>query len=167
MSRTESLLGSAVFLILAPGTVAGLLPWLIRRWSPPSPLLEGPLPMLAGALISLAGLAGLLACFLRFAWQGRGTPAPIAPTQTLVVTGLYRHVRNPMYLAVTALILGQALVFASPWTLAYGAVIWALFHAFILTYEEPTLRRSFPHQYGPYVRNVPRWLPRLKPWSPS
>jgi len=166
MSRTQSLIGSAIFLILAPGTVAGLIPWLIRRASPSSPWLDGTPLAAAGALLCLAGLAGLLASFLRFAWEGLGTPAPVAPTRTLVVTGLYRHVRNPMYVAVTALIAGQALVFANPWTLAYGAAVWAAFHAFILTYEEPTLRRSFPDQYATYVRNVPRWLPRLKPWSP-
>lgn len=166
MSRSKSLLGSAAFLFLAPGAVAGLAPWLIRRWSEPVALLSAPLVAAAGSLICLAGLAGLIACFLRFAWQGRGTPAPVAPTEILVTTGLYRHLRNPMYLAVVALIAGQALLSASLWTLAYGAVIWAVFHAFILTYEEPRLRRSFPDQYGPYVRNVPRWLPHQKPWSP-
>lgn len=163
MTRTSSLLGSAAFLVAAPGVVAGLVPWWISGWRARPPL-SSALPVL-GAVLILLGAAGLLACFARFALQGRGTPAPIAPTERLVVTGLYRHVRNPMYVAVTALILGQALLFGHPGLVAYGALVWVAFHAFVLTYEEPTLRRSFPDQYAAYVRNVPRWLPRLTPWS--
>jgi protein-S-isoprenylcysteine O-methyltransferase Ste14 len=161
MSRTTALLGSALFLVLAPGTIAGLIPWLIVRW--PAPI---PNPALAaiGVLVLALGAVLLLDCFRRFAVQGLGTPAPIAPPQHLVVTGAYRHVRNPMYVAVVSLILGQAALFASVPVLIYGLLMWAGFHAFVLGYEEPTLRRQFPQDYAAFTAAVPRWIPRLTPW---
>jgi protein-S-isoprenylcysteine O-methyltransferase Ste14 len=91
-------------------------------------------------------------------------PRPVAPTQHLVVTGLYRFVRNPMYVAVLGLILGQTLVFQSQTLAAYGAAIWLAFHTFVFFYEEPTLRRSFGATYETYCQRVPRWLPRITPW---
>ena len=103
---------------------------------------------------------------MRFAIEGLGTPAPIAPTRHLVVTGFYRHVRNPMYVAVLAVILGQALLFANARLLAYGAAFWLACHLFVVFYEEPTLRRSFGADYDAFRANVPRWIPRLRPWSP-
>ena len=112
----------------------------------------------------LLGGAALIECFVRFAWSGFGTPAPIAPPQRLVVTGLYRHVRNPMYVAVVALVLGQALFFGETRLLLYGAAGWLVFHLFVLAYEEPVLRRLFPDDYERYAAAVPRWLPRLRPW---
>ena len=161
MSRITALLGSALFLALAPGTLAGLVPWLITRWKGPA---EAPaLTFAGGVLLALGGLL-LVDCFTRFALQGRGTPAPIAPPQHLVVTGAYRHVRNPMYVAVVSLILGQVVLFASLPLLLYGLVIWAGFHAFVLGYEEPTLRDKFPDDYRAFFAGVPRWIPRLSPW---
>jgi len=165
MTRTRSLIGSALFLVLAPGTVGLLIPHLIKLATPRVALPGWPLLAVAGAALALFGLAVLLASFLRFALQGRGTPAPIAPPERLVMDGFYRHVRNPMYVAVLAMVAGQGLVTARPWTLAYGLGLWAVFHAFVVSYEEPTLRRSFPDQYGPYFANVRRWLPRLRPWK--
>lgn len=163
-SRAASLAGSALFLLVAPGTVAGYLPWLIGRWRFDDDF-GAFLPVrAAGALLALAGALVLLECFVRFAWRGLGTPAPVAPTRRLIVTGLYRHVRNPMYVAVFALIAGQALLFGSLPLLAYGAAVWAAFHLFVLIYEEPTLRRQFPDDYRAFVAAVPRWLPRLRPW---
>ena len=164
MTRATSLLGSALFLVLAPGTVGLLVPHLITLATPRAGLPGWPLLAVLGAVLALLGLAVLLESFLRFALNGRGTPAPIAPTERLVVGGFYRYVRNPMYVAVLALIAGQGLLLARPWTLAYGVAIWGAFHAFVLGYEEPTLRRRFPAEYGPYFANVPRWLPRLRPW---
>lgn len=161
MTRTTALLGSAFFLVLAPGTVAGLVPWLIVRW--PAPI-AGPTLAIPGAVVIGFGLALLLECFGRFAVQGRGTPAPVAPPARLVVTGPYRRVRNPMYVAVIALILGQAALFANPWLLAYAALIWLCFHTFVLAYEEPTLKRLFPQDYPAFFAAVPRWIPRLTPW---
>ncbi|HEY0646365.1 isoprenylcysteine carboxylmethyltransferase family protein [Phenylobacterium sp.] len=161
MSRTTALLGSALFLALAPGTIAGLIPWLFVGW--PAPIPNAALAMVGGLVMAL-GAVLLVECFTRFALQGLGTPAPVAPPQRLVVSGAYRHVRNPMYVAVVSLILGQAALFASLPLLIYGAVVWAGFHAFVLGYEEPTLRRQFPQDYAAFCAAVPRWIPRLTPW---
>jgi protein-S-isoprenylcysteine O-methyltransferase Ste14 len=121
---------------------------------------------LAGALLLGLGLAALLESFARFALAGQGTPAPVLPTRRLVVTGLYRYVRNPMYLAVASIVLGQALILGDSRLLTYAVCLWAIFHLFVLAYEEPTLRRSFPEDAEAFFRNVPRWLPRLRPWRP-
>jgi protein-S-isoprenylcysteine O-methyltransferase Ste14 len=163
MSRTQSLIGSALFLLLAPGSVAGLAPWIITRWRWPA----GGTPLLAtaaGGLLILAGLAILLESFLRFALQGGGTPAPPAPTRKLVVAGAYRFVRNPMYVAVLAIIIGQAFLFSSGELVLYGAIVWLACHLFVTEFEEPRLRRDFPRDYALYSRNVRRWLPRIRPW---
>ncbi len=164
MTRGPALVWSAVFLVAAPGTMAGLIPWAISGWR----LGGAPvaLEVLGSAMIA-AGLWLLLECFARFAWQGRGTPAPIAPTERLIVTGPYRRVRNPMYVAVTAMILGQAALFADLRLLAWGLVFWLTTHAFVVLYEEPTLRRSFPDAAAAYFAAVPRWIPRLAPWRPA
>ena len=162
MTRTAALGASFLFLLLAPGTVAGLGPFWINGWraEPGPPALRG-----LGLAVIAAGLYLLLECFGRFALQGRGTPAPIAPPERLVITGPYRRVRNPMYVAVVALILGQAALFADLRLLGYAALIWLAFHFFVLLYEEPTLRRTFPADYATFTAAVPRWLPRLRPWS--
>jgi protein-S-isoprenylcysteine O-methyltransferase Ste14 len=161
MRRGPALLGSVLFLILAPGTVAGLVPYWLTRWvMQPAP---APLRILGVVLIA-AGLALLLECFGRFALLGRGTPAPLAPPERLVVTGPYRRVRNPMYVAVVAMILGQAALLADLRLVGYAALVWTAFHVFVLAYEEPTLRRSFPADYAAFFAAVPRWIPRLRPW---
>jgi protein-S-isoprenylcysteine O-methyltransferase Ste14 len=102
--------------------------------------------------------------FSRFALQGLGTPVPIAPPQRLVVTGLYRYVRNPMYVAVIVIILGQALLFADWRLILCGALFWLAAHVYVVAYEEPTLRRKFGVQYAAFCANVPRWIPRTSPW---
>jgi protein-S-isoprenylcysteine O-methyltransferase Ste14 len=137
------LLGSAIFFCVAPGVVAGVVPGLLAGWQVGPSLLGLGLFRLVGVLLITIGAAGLLDSFARFALQGRGTPAPVAPTATLVVSGLYRYVRNPMYLAVVAAILGQALLFGSTWVLGYAGIVWCLFHLFVVAYEEPTLRGQF------------------------
>jgi protein-S-isoprenylcysteine O-methyltransferase Ste14 len=170
-SRSERALAaaaSALFLVLAPGTVAGYVPWRISRWRvgyPGDGTAFLPLRVL-GALLIAAGLGVLLDSFARFALQGVGTPAPPLPTRHLVVSGLYRHVRNPMYVAVAALILGQGAFFGSLGVVEYGALVWVCFHVFVLAYEEPTLRRQFGDEYEAFRAHVPRWLPRLTPWHP-
>jgi protein-S-isoprenylcysteine O-methyltransferase Ste14 len=111
-----------------------------------------------------AGLAVLLESFTRFALQGVGTPAPVFPTRHLVVQGAYRYVRNPMYVAVTSLVLGQALLLGDTHLLVYAVFPWLAAHVFVLTYEEPTLRRTFGAEYETYCAHVPRWIPRLSPW---
>lgn len=161
MKRAEAAIGSALFLLAAPGVVAGLIPFLITGWRVRA---EASLSlMLAGAALIAASGAALADCFVRFARSG-GTPAPIAPTPSLVIAGLYRHVRNPMYLAVAGLIFGQMLVFQHAALLAYGVAVWTAFLAFVLYVEEPRLRRDFPEAYDAYCRNVGRWLPRLTAW---
>ena len=112
----------------------------------------------------VAGLPGLVDSFARFALQGLGTPAPIASPQHLVVTGLYRYVRNPMYVAVVAVILGQAILFGDTRLMTYGGLVCLAFHAFVLTYEEPVLDLKFGAQYEDFRANVPRRIPRLSPW---
>lgn len=164
-SRSAALAGSAFFLLIAPGTVAGLLPWLISRWSFEQDFGSSPLVAGAGIILILLGLAGLLESFILFAIKGFGTPAPIAPTQQLIVAGLYRYVRNPMYVSVMMIIMGQALLFSQAELAIYGALIWTGFHLFVISYEEPVLRRQFGADYDRFTHAVPRWLPRLRPWQ--
>jgi protein-S-isoprenylcysteine O-methyltransferase Ste14 len=166
VKRARAAAGSLVFLFVAPGVVAGLVPWLITRWEVDEELAWLPLQVLGGLLIA-AGVAVLLHAFARFVVEGLGTPAPVAPTEKLVVGGLYRHVRNPMYVAVASTIIGQALVFGRPVLLAYAALFMATVAAFVHLYEEPTLTRQFGDDYTRYRRAVPAWRPRLSPWRES
>jgi protein-S-isoprenylcysteine O-methyltransferase Ste14 len=106
----------------------------------------------------------LLDSFARFALQGIGTPAPIFPTRHLVLNGLYRHVRNPMYLAIVSAIVGQGLLLGNLILFGYAALIWLVSHWFVLIYEEPTLRKTFGAEYEAFRTKVPRWLPRFCPW---
>jgi protein-S-isoprenylcysteine O-methyltransferase Ste14 len=106
----------------------------------------------------------LVHAFARFVVEGLGTPAPVAPTEQLVVGGIYRFVRNPMYLAVVAAVVGQALLLGRVVLLAYAVVLGVVFAAFVRLYEEPTLRRQFGDDYSRYRRAVPAWRPRLRPW---
>ena len=160
--RWSAAVGSAVFLVVAPGVVAGLVPWLLTGWrSSGAPLAVAGV----GAVLVVAGAGVLLHAFGRFVVEGRGTPAPVAPTERLVVGGLYRHVRNPMYVAVGATIVGQALLLGRPWLLAYAAAFWLVVAAFVRGYEEPTLSARYGEQYAEYRRAVPAWWPRIRPWS--
>ncbi len=163
MKRAGAILGSAIFLVVAPGTLALYVPWAVCRWQFASPLL-GFFPFrIIGVLMLTAGLPVLLDSFARFAIQGLGTPAPVAPPQRLVVTGLYHYVRNPMYVAVSLLVFGQGLLFGSVRLLEYGIVVCLGFFAFVILYEEPALRRKFGQEYEQYCARVPRWVPRPKP----
>lgn len=165
MRRGTALAGSAIFLVIAPGTVMFLLPWWISRWHIGPPFFGLSLFRAIGALLIAAGLPVLLDSFARFAIQGFGTPAPVAPPTHLVVTGLYRYVRNPMYVAGVLIITGQALFFGNLRVLAYVFGVWLIFHLFVLLYEEPILHRKFGAQYDQYRINVRRWAPRLRPWK--
>jgi protein-S-isoprenylcysteine O-methyltransferase Ste14 len=167
MRRAQAVVGTVIFFFLAPGVVAFLLPWLIVQWRPESLWPEAGWIRWTGLAVGALGTAELLECFARFALQGEGTPAPVAPTKSLVVTGAYRHVRNPMYVAVVAIILGWALWFGSLTLFLYAALIWLGFITFVLAYEEPTLRATFGRQYEIYCSNVGRWIPRLSPWTPE
>ena len=152
------LVNTILFTILVPGTVAVLIPaWLvggIRRTD------CGVLAWL-GAIVSACGATVYLRCAWEFAVRGLGTPAPILPTQFLVTTALHRHVRNPMYIGVALVIVGEAALFGSLPVLVYAAAMLSIAHIFVVFYEEPTLRRQFGKSYEEYVQSVPRWLPRL------
>jgi protein-S-isoprenylcysteine O-methyltransferase Ste14 len=162
--KVLAILGSAVFLVIAPGFVAGLVPWWISGWRLEAAPLGFPIFRVAGGILIALGAIGLLDSFVRFAVQGVGTPAPVFPTRRLVVTGLYRYVRNPMYVAVVSTILGQALIFGNVGLLAYGALVWLLFHVFVLVYEEPSLKARFGSEYRVFCAEVPRWVPCFTPW---
>ena len=157
-------MGSTLFFAVAPSSVAGLVPWWITHWEFRPPFFDLDATRAVGILLIVAGLPGLVDSFARFALQGLGTPAPIAPTQNLVVTGLYRHVRNPIYVALVAVILGQAVLFGDQRLLVYGVLVWLAFHAFVVGYEEPALVHRFGTEYEDFRANVPRWIPRLTPW---
>jgi protein-S-isoprenylcysteine O-methyltransferase Ste14 len=165
--RLTAAIGSAIFFAAAPALVAGLVPWLLTRWDGREPLPGGIAARSAGALAITMGSIVLISAFVRFVIEGLGTPAPVAPTEELVVGGLYRHVRNPMYLAVVAIVVGQALVLGRPVLIAYTAVIWVAMAAFVRGYEEPALADRFGDQYERYRQGVPRWWPRLHPWHPT
>lgn len=164
--RNAAAVGTATFLILVPGTTAGLIPWLLTGWQ-----VRDPPPHLVIRLVGLAlvvvGAVVVIGAFVRFVTEGRGTPAPIAPTERLVVGGLYRYVRNPMYLAVAATIVGQALLLGRLELLAYAALFLGTTGAFVYWYEEPMLLQRYGSQYETYRRAVPRWWPRWRPWEPD
>lgn len=162
VQRAAAIIGSAIFLVIAPGTLAVVVPWTLTRWQFAPALF--PIARGLGVALIAAGLPILLDSFARFALQGLGTPAPVMPPKRLVVTGLYRYVRNPMYVAVTALIAGQGLLFGSVAVLEYGAILWAGFFLFVVAYEEPVLGEQFGDEYRRYRANVRRWLPRVTPW---
>jgi protein-S-isoprenylcysteine O-methyltransferase Ste14 len=109
-----------------------------------------------------AGAVVLVKAFARFVREGLGTPAPVAPTEHLVVGGPYRYVRNVMYIAVTAVVAGQALLLGSPGLLVYAAVVWVAMAVFVVTYEEPSLAARYGAQYEEYRRDVPAWVPRWR-----
>ena len=160
MRKPIAAVGSSIFFLLAPGTVAGVVPWWLTRWRVETELFT-PLRVV-GLVMVVAGALVLLHAFTRFVREGAGTPAPVAPTEHLVIGGLYRYVRNPMYLAVVSCILGQALWLGSVRLLAYAAVIAVCFALFVLAYEEPTLARRYGAEYDEYRRTVPAWWPRWR-----
>ncbi|MBX3570304.1 MAG: isoprenylcysteine carboxylmethyltransferase family protein [Rhizobiaceae bacterium] len=163
MVRTAAVAGSAFFFLCAPGVVAGVIPWMLTdRYHMPLASLPGASGL--AAILIAAGLAVLIHAFVRFVAEGAGTPAPVAPTERLVIGGIYRHVRNPMYVAVMSIILGQALLFGAAAVAVYAGLALAAMAAFVRFYEEPVLARRYGAQYEAYRRAVPGWLPRLTPW---
>jgi protein-S-isoprenylcysteine O-methyltransferase Ste14 len=167
MRKPIAAVGSAVFFLVGPGTVVSLIPWLLTRWQVREPLpYWAPMRVLGGILL-VAGLTVLVRAFVRFVVEGLGTPVPVAAPERLVVGGLYRYVRNPMYVAILAAIVGQALLLGQLGLLLYAAASWLIAAAFVRWYEEPTLTRRFGADYEAYRRAVPAWWPRLHPWEPG
>jgi protein-S-isoprenylcysteine O-methyltransferase Ste14 len=162
--RRTAAIGSVVFFAVAPGVVVGFIPWWLTDWRVrpgwPTPV------RVVGAALVVAGVAVLVQAFARFVVEGLGTPSPVAPTERLVVGGLYRYVRNPMYVAVMAAIVGQAIWFGRPVLLGYALVIWAAVASFVRWYEEPHLSERFGADYRAYRAAVPAWIPRRRPWRP-
>lgn len=151
-------LKSLLFLILAPGVVAGYIPLVLLQRGPQ--IETGFFAYLAFPLW-LIGVTVLLWCFWDFLAKGRGTPAPIDPPKELVVTGLYNYVRNPMYVGVLAIIIGNFLWSGTIWISVYAVVVFLVFYLFVTLYEEPHLKKTFGTVYEEYTKKVPRWIPRI------
>jgi protein-S-isoprenylcysteine O-methyltransferase Ste14 len=166
MRTAAAAAGSTLFFALAPGVVAGLVPWLLTGWDTADPAWPWPVRVIGAVLLAACAVV-LIQAFVRFVREGRGTPAPVGPTERLVVGGLYRHVRNPMYVAVVGAIVGQALLLGRPVLLVYAALAGAGMALFVRGYEEPLLAARYGEQYRAYRRAVPGWLPRLRPWRPD
>jgi len=154
-------LKTLVFSILVPGSVTVIIPWLLLQgtggnvFAIPSVWMIGLLPMLLGV--------GLYVwCAGAFTFIGRGTPAPIDAPRVFVTQGAYRWVRNPMYVAVLLVVMGEAILFRSLLLAGYALLLWATFHTFVVFVEEPQLVRRFGASYETYVHTVPRWLPRIR-----
>jgi protein-S-isoprenylcysteine O-methyltransferase Ste14 len=163
---TTAAVGSAVFFVVTPGTVAGLVPWLITGWDLRWPVSAfGVAVMALGSALLAVAIVVLIRNFIRFVVEGRGTPSPVLQTERLVVGGDYRYVRNPMYLAVIAAILGQAMIFGSLALLIYALAVWAMVASFARWYEEPLLQTRYGEEYERYRQGVRAWMPRLHPWQ--
>jgi protein-S-isoprenylcysteine O-methyltransferase Ste14 len=154
------LIKTIFFTLLVPGIVTVLVPyWLLSSRSAPPPMQLGVFRYF-GWLPILTGAAIYLWCAWDFTYAGRGTPAPIDPPKELVARGLYRHVRNPMYIGILSILLGEALLFASRSLFEYTAVAFSFFFLLVILYEEPILRQKFGESYRQYCESVPRWVPR-------
>jgi protein-S-isoprenylcysteine O-methyltransferase Ste14 len=163
-SLRRNIIVSVSFTIFGgPGIALVYLPFWLTRFRVPAGELWWQIA-LAGVLIA-AGVAPLVESARRFIYAGRGTLVPTTPTEHLVVSGFYRHVRNPMYAGVLIALAGEALLFHSRGLLLFAVLLWLGFHLFVSRYEEPTLTRRYGDEYLHFKQNVPRWLPRLKPWQ--
>ena len=168
MQRSAAAAGTSIFFLLAPGIVAGVVPWLISGWEVRWPMSGLALAaVIVGGVILVGAVVILIRAFVRFVMEGSGTPAPVAPTERLVLGGEYRYVRNPMYVAVIAAILGQAMIFGSLPLLVYAGIVWGVMAAFVHWYEEPVLLERYGDEYQRYQRAVRAWWPRLSPWRPD
>ena len=152
-------LKSVLYLIFVAGLGAVYIPFaLVLR----GPQIETSLFAYLAFPLWLLGGVMVLWCFWDFTFKGHGTPNPLDPPKELVATGLYRYVRNPIYVAVLIIILGHFLWFKTIWMLAYAVVVFLGAHLFVILYEEPTLKKKFGAAYENYCKSVPRWIPKLK-----
>lgn len=157
-------IGTILHTLLLPGSLlVGLPYWLLAsRDGVPA----AALPLILGTVLMVLGVGGLGVCFWDFVVSGKGTPNPLDPPRILVSDRLYQHIRNPIYVAVVMMLLGEALAFATAMLALYAAILWLVLHGFVLFYEEPTLRRGFGARYEVYCREVPRWIPRFPRRTP-
>jgi protein-S-isoprenylcysteine O-methyltransferase Ste14 len=160
----DAALASAAFFVVAPGTFAGLVPWLITGWEIAESGAGWRVVQAVGVVLIVVGVIPAVHAFIQFVKAG-GTPMPIAAPPRLVVSGFNRYVRNPMYVGLLVAILGQAMLFGSLGLVVYAAAAWAVTASFVRWYEEPTLTRQFGEAYATYRRNVRAWWPRLRPWN--
>jgi protein-S-isoprenylcysteine O-methyltransferase Ste14 len=158
--RVWAIFKTVIFTVVVPGSVAGWIPFYLLLPSGARPVLAG--AGLAGIVLMALGASLYFWCAWDFSWLGGGTPAPIDPPRALVARGPYRVVRNPMYVGVGAVLVGEAMLFLSEALAIYALVVGFLFHLFVVVIEEPSLRGKFGASYEEYCRVVPRWLPRLK-----
>jgi protein-S-isoprenylcysteine O-methyltransferase Ste14 len=142
--------------------VAGIVPWLLLQSSGEAANLT-PSLWLIGLLPLMLGVGLYFWCAGAFTFIGKGTPAPIDAPVFLVREGPYQWVRNPMYLAVLSVIIGEAMLFHSLLLVGYALLVWVVVHLFVVFFEEPRLARQFGESYEAYLRTVPRWLPRFSP----
>ena len=156
-------LKTVAFLVIVPGTVAAALPLALVALSPNDVLLSLGNWRHAGAFLMTAAAPIYVWCTFDMARFGQGLPSPTAPTQFLVRNGLYKHVRNPMYLAGSVFLLGEAITFEMGILLVYAAAVTCCYHPAVVLLEEPALRKRFGDSYERYCAQVPRWLPRLSP----
>lgn len=156
-------IGTLVFVLVLPVPFIGLVPLLLSGWTLKEPLFGWPWVRWAGVVLFLCSVPLYVDFIVRFVREGRGTPAPIAPPRQLVVTGSFRHVRNPGYVAAIAMIFAQGLFFGSRAIVVYAFCVALAFHIFVVLYEEPGLRKRFGAQYAAYCHQVHRWMPRLTP----
>ena len=154
-----TVLKSILFLIFAPGLAAGYVPLALLQKGPKTETLVFAYPAFP---LWLIGAFALLNSFWNFIVEGRGTPAPVDPPKELVVAGLYRYVRNPMYVGVILILLGHFFWFGFWLLLAYACFFWIAAHIFVTLYEEQTLRKKFGAAYEDYLQAVPRWIPQFK-----
>jgi protein-S-isoprenylcysteine O-methyltransferase Ste14 len=159
-------LKTLIFSILVPGTVAGVIPWLLLQ-QPWGLVFLFPSFWLVGFLPLLLGVALYLWCAGAFTFIGKGTPAPIDAPKFLVKEGPYHWVRNPMYIAVLSIVIGQAILFHSLLLVGYALLVGTVVHLFVVFVEEPSLRHQFGESYETYLRTVPRWIPGARPSKPE
>lgn len=153
-------LKTLIFTIIVPGAIMALIPYLLLSRTPSSFARIG-LFQLFGLIPMAIGAAIYLRCAWDFASAGKGTPAPFDPPKRLVARGLYRFVRNPMYVGVLLTLLGEAWLFRSLALFTYAAIVFTWEHLFVVFYEEPALRRKFGESYSGYLARTPRWIPRI------
>ena len=164
MRRPVAAVVTALWFVIAPGLGGVLVPYLLTGWQGTGM----PWPVAAlGAFLLVATSILLVLCFARFVTEGRGTPLPAAPTETVLVGGPYRYVRNPMYLAGLGVVLGQGLLLGRIVLFLYAAGLFLAFLALVHGYEEPLMKRWYGTAYDDYQRAVPAWWPRLTPWTPG
>ena len=165
-SLRTNVVGSVLFTFFGgPAIILALVPYYITHFRVPAN--EARTQIAAAILLILIGLIPLLESIIRFVVVGHGSLVPIAPPEHLVVSGLYRFVRNPMYVGVLTVITGEALVLMKRGMFIHLCVVWLLIQLFIVFYEEPKLARTFPSEYPRYRSHVHRWLPRITPWNDS